>query len=192
MRKLLIAFSLIVLSAWTISARHKDVLGVEGPLTFNGVQFELSEVEKLDSVTTIQTYKSKDNGEYIETLQIQLIEQTDSAREKVAEKVLELAERKAYDFFCDYDVMEAPNGKEFILNYREVFQNIDKPAKVNFNCSHYSSTMLSDGAPAVVIYGYYRNYLTDDIDGTVSEIDGITQSCLNAMMMDQKPTIAKK
>lgn len=191
MRNIVLVVSILVLSAWTYSSGHEDKLGVTGPLTFGEVVFELSEVEQVDSVTIVQTYTTKENENYSESLYVQLIEQTDSAKSMVADKVFELAERKRFDLFCEYNVMQSPDAKEFVIYYQEVFQTMNEPAKVEFNCRHYTAVNLSDNTPAVVIYGYSRIYVTDNIDEAVKKVEGITQSSIDEMMSGSIPKVNK-
>jgi hypothetical protein len=164
---------------------------VPGPLSFGEVVFELSEVEQIDSVTIVQTYTTEDNEEYTETLYVQLIEQTDSAKSMVADKVLELAERKRFDLFCEYNVMQSPDAKEFVIYYQEVSQKMNEPSKIEFNCRHYTAVTLNDSTPAVVIYGYSRIYIDDDIDAALAKVEDITQNSINEMMSGNIPKVLK-
>lgn len=139
----------------------ENILGVNGPLTFNKTKFELALSGTPDKNLYLHAYLP--NGEAIETynqkMSLLLIETDTELEEIVTSKIKDLAEYKKKDRNAQYSSREIKNGAEYIVEYTKCDYNGPKINLVEYNVSKVKRINTNGGKKAILIYTYsWRSY----------------------------------
>src|SRR6478735_2290658 len=118
--KVIIGFLVFaVLLNFETNAQTADHLQVPGPLKFHGEAFELAWSSHPSATYYKQEYVRK--GEKVESFNemvlLEFLAGNATPKGMVAQKVQELEKRKQTDPLVNFEVIESPDGKEFILDF---------------------------------------------------------------------------
>ncbi len=141
---------LIIVPVFSNSA--KDLLSIPGPISFNNSRFEL----QWSSHPTGTYYKheyirsAENTSNYTEMMMIEIIDGDISPKDAFAIKVKELTARKEIDPVCNFDILVADGGDEYILD----FVLSDGKSTVEWNLYRYTLQKNKRGNDFLVLMAY--------------------------------------
>jgi hypothetical protein len=192
MKTTICALAAMLFSFTTIDQKPIDRIGVKGPLKFNQTSFKLSWTAQPNDNYYVQEYVPV--GETVESfnqmLTIHLFVTDLDAKEAVAQKVMELTERKKIDAVCNYQVTESPDGQEFVVDFLVGESEDDKMTIVEFNVHRYKQIEISKNEKALVIYSYSKRSYGADITEFFKTLKSDRASCLNQMTVAEIPAMS--
>ena len=191
MKTTLLLFSVLFLSFTTINSNPIDKLGVKGPLEFNKTRFNLAFANHPRANYYIQEYLPA--GETVEKfnqmMSIHLFQTELETVDLVNHKIAELTERKKTDGVCNYEIIESPDGKEFILDFLLSETKGDEMTIVEFNVYHYKEIQVGDDQKAVVVYAYSKRSYGNKIIKFLKNLKDDRTTHLNQMIAAKMPEI---
>ena len=191
MKRTLIALSTFLFIFMTIPDNTVDRLGVKGPLEFNKTEFKLVWTDNPNDNYYIQEYLP--DGEDLETfnqmLTIHLFDTDMKIKNAVGQKVKELKKRKKTDAICNYQVIESPDGKEFIVDFILGESEGDAMTIVEFNVYRYKQIKISKKKNAIIVYTYSKRSYGDDITTFFETLGNDRTRYLNEMTSSEIPSI---
>lgn len=191
MKTMLIVLSILLSSFTTITDKPIDRLGVKGPLEFNNINFKLAWTDKPNDIYYIQEYLP--DGEkperFNQMLTIHLFDTEIKIKDAVGQKIKELTERKKTDAVCNYQVIESPDGNEFIVDFLLGESKDDQMTIVEFNVYRYKQIEISKKRKAIIVYAYSKRSYGDDITNFFKTLKDDRTNYLNQMISADIPIV---
>ena len=191
MRKTLLILSVFFFSFTIESDKPVDRIGVTGPLKFSKTSFNLAWADKPNDKYYIQEYLPK--GEKLESfnqmLTIHLFDIDIKTKDAVNQKINELTEKKKIDPTCNYQLIESPDGKEFIVTFFLGESKNDKMTIVEFNIYRYKQIEIAKKKKAIIVYTYSKRGYGADITAFFDTLKTERINYLNEMISVEIPKI---
>ena len=186
---------LFITSLFMLSAVKTDDtverLNVKGPLEFNNTKFHLKWSDVPRDGYYIQEYlpKKENLEDFSQMITIHLFDMGVSIDDALGQKIKELEKRKENDPICNYQMIESPDGDEFIIDFLLGESENDEMKLVEFNIYRYKEVKVEKGKEAVLIYAYTKRSYSEDIKGFFSTLKSERQSHLEEMTSIELPKI---
>lgn len=160
-----------------------DRLGITGPLLFGKTNFELAWSDKPKDNYYVQEYLPKNESleKFNQMLAIHLFVMDNELKSAVQQKMKWLEERKKTDPVCNYNLIESPDGKEFILDFIVGQNESNKMTIAEFNVYKYSKITLQ-GKNAIVVYSFSKRSYGDAITSFLKDLSTDRNMYLNQMI----------
>jgi hypothetical protein len=193
MKSLLIIFTSILLFSFT-GDTVTDYLSIKGPLKYNQTNFDLKWSDRPNDKYYIQEYlpKGESLNDFNQMITIHLFDTNIKLKEAVNQKAKELDKRKETDAVCNYQIIDSPDGKEFIVDFLISESKDDKMTIAEFNVYHYRQIELDKKHKAIAVYAYSKRSYGDDITGFLKTLKNERNIHLNEMISLKKPLIKLK
>lgn len=192
MKKYLLLLATVLCSFTFIDNNAVDRLGVTGPLTFNGISFNLAWTDKPNDNYYIQEYVP--TGEKVDNfnqmLTIHLFNTDINLKTAVQQKIKELNDRKKADPTCNYQVTQSPDGKEFMVDFLLGESKGDKMTIAEFNIYRYKQVDIGDKKIGILVYAYSKRAYVDDITPFYKNLGSDRIKLLNEMIGSAMPGVA--
>lgn len=163
-------------------------------ITFNNVDYTLSWSSHPDTRYYKHEYLPKgETSEHFNTmLMLEFIQGDLSAKDAAQAQVKELIKRKKTDPVCNYDIVENPDGQEFILDFLISYGKADKVRLVEWNAYHYKAYTDKAGHKGVVMFALSHRTYADDISPFLKSFHDYRQVNKNALVEFPIPEIQIK
>lgn len=168
-----------------------DRIGVKGPLTFNKTRFNLSSTDTPNATYYIQEYLpgGEKSESFHQMLTLHLFDKDITVKAAVKQKVQELENRKKTDPTCQYQVTEAPDGKEFIVDFLLGESKGEMMTIIEFNIYRYKQVDLGDKKKGILVYAYTKRAYGDDITPFLKNLRNERSDFLNVMIGSEIPVV---
>ena len=190
MKKYLLFFCIALLS-FTNSTDPVDRIGVKEPLKFNDLSFALSWSDHPKDYYYIQEYlpQNETSEHFNQMLTLHVFDKDVTAEAAMNQKVKELEIRKKTDKLCNYQVIESPDGKEFVVDFL-LSQSIgDKLSVIEFNAYRYKKVSVGNNKTGILVYAYTKRSYGDDTTGFLQKLGDDRAKMLVAMQTIVLPEI---
>ena len=187
---LLFISSLLMLSALKTD-ETVERLNVKGPLEFNNTKFHLKWSDIPRDGYYIQEYlpKKENLEDFNQMITIHLFDMGVSIDEALRQKIKELEKRKENDPICNYQMIESPDGNEFIIDFLLGENENEEMKLVEFNIYRYKKVKVENGKEAVLVYAYTKRSYDEDIKDFFSTLKSKRQRHLEEMTSIKIPKI---
>ena len=158
-------------------------LGIKGPLVFGDTSFQLAWTDKPNEKYYVQEYLPKNESleKFNQMLSVYLFITDTSPKIAVQQKIKWLDEKKKTDPVCNYNLIESPDGKEFILDFILSQSQSNKMTTVEFNVYRYAKLNLN-GKEAISVYSYSKRSYGDSIAPFLTDLSKDKNKYLNQMI----------
>jgi len=158
-------------------------LGIKGPLVFGDTSFQLAWTDKPNEKYYVQEYLPKNESleKFNQMLSVYLFITDTSPKIAVQQKIKWLDEKKKTDPVCNYNLIESPDGKEFILDFILSQSQSNKMTTVEFNVYRYAKLNLN-GKEAISVYSYSKRSYGDSIATFLTDLSKDKNKYLNQMI----------
>lgn len=175
----------------TVSDDVTDRIGVKGPLTFNGVNYNLAWSDKPKDYYYIQEYlpEGEKPESFNQMMTIHLFVTEMSVYDAVQQKVKELKRRKNTDPLCNYQVTESPDGKEYMVDFLLSESRGDEMTIAEFNVYRYKQVDLGNNQTGLLVYAYSKRSYGDDITGFLTILKDEKINYLKEMAAVEIPAV---
>jgi len=157
-------------------------LGIKGPITFDGVSYELAWTNTRDGNFYIQEYipRGQKLETYTQMITVKLLKKETALSVVTLERMNQLEERKKSDALCQYALIESPDSKEYILDFitSESEGKILKSA--SFNIYRYRQIEIT-GKPALLQLAYTQRAMGEGIEGMLRSVAAKRDQLISAM-----------
>jgi hypothetical protein len=181
--------SLTLLAGPTTDSTIIERLGVKGPITFDGVSYELAWTNTRDGNFYIQEYipRGQKLETYTQMITVKLLKKETALSVVTLERMNLLEERKKSDALCQYALIESPDSKEYILDFitSESEGKILKSA--SFSIYRYRQIEIA-GKPALLQLAYTQRAMSDGIEGMLRSVAAKRDYLISAMAETTMPT----
>jgi len=186
-------FSLIklLLPLLTISENVENLLGVNGPLTFNKTEFNLSLSGKPEKNMVLHVYlpKGEDLDNYNQKTTLILLNSKKDIDGVIKDKIKDLAQRQKLDFNCTYSVQEMVEGKESMIEYVQTESDGKKLSEAEYSLSRVKWLSENDNGNYILIYTYtWRTYDAEAQD-MIKNIKSYRTDFLNELSKKELPEV---
>lgn len=188
---MIITFCSFIFNLFISNANVGDALGVQGPLTFNKISFDLAESTKIDEKVYVQSYlpKNETMENFNQKLSILIIDTDKEIEEVVLKKTKDLAELKKIDHNTSFSSREINSGKEYILEYTTCEYANKKLNLVEYNVSKIHRIKTLSGKNAVMIYTYSWRSYEDETTLFLSTLDRFKEEFIADMTHTPVPAV---
>jgi len=194
-KNILISFTFVILFSFSIAIAgdDKDMIGVEGPLSFNETSFDLVWSDKARDNYYIQEYlpagEQLETFEQMMTLHVFLIDM--SIDDAVQSKLNELEKRSKTDAICKGSVAEtaSSDGKEILLDFLLSETQKDTPEIVEYNVYRYVPVNIGDGEKGILVYAYTKRAYGNNVEGFLETINKERRNIVNQMGNTEVPKV---
>ncbi|HMS65631.1 MAG TPA: hypothetical protein PKD83_10305 [Ignavibacteria bacterium] len=168
-----------------------DRIGVQGPLNFDGINYNLVWSDKPRDTYYIQEYLPE--GENVESfkqmLTIHLFDVDITAEDGVNRKINELKKRAETDPICFYDVYKSPDGSEVMIDFTLGENKNGEQTIAEFNIYRYKLTATGSGKNALLVYAYTERAYGESISGFLKDLKSVRPELTNKMSQTELPAI---
>ena len=190
--KVIIGFLVFaVLLNFETKAQTTDHLKVPGPVNFHGEEFHLSWSSHPSYTYYKQEYVRK--GEKVESFNemvlLEFLAGNATPKGMVAQKVQELEKRKQTDPLVNFEVIESPDGKEFILDFIMSSGPAENLEIAEWNAYRYKSVKDASGKKGVILLGISRRAYGNEITSFLKELKSSRPSYRNELIDFTMPAI---
>jgi len=197
MKKLFISL-LVCLTFFTFNqksvAQVTNYYGTAESIAFNGVDYTLSWSSHPDTRYYKHEYLPKaEVADHFNTmLMLEFIQGDLSAKDAAQAQVKELIKRKKTDPVCNYDMVESPDGQEFILDFLMSDGKADKVRLIEWNAYHYKAYTDKAGHKGVVMFALSHRAYGDDVSPFLKSLHEYRQTNRNEIIKYPIPEIQIK
>jgi len=175
----------LIASLLLITSMNEPIerLGIKGPLVFGDTSFQLAWTDKPNEKYYVQEYLPKNESleKFNQMLSVYLFITDTSPKMAVQQKIKWLDEKKKTDPVCNYNLIESPDGKEFILDFILSQSQSNKMTTVEFNVYRYAKLNLN-GKGAISVYSYSKRSYGDSIAPFLTDLSKDKNKYLNQMI----------
>jgi hypothetical protein len=178
----------------TSFAQVTNYYGTPDVITFNNIDYNFSWSAHPDARYYKHEYLPKGEvADHFNTmLMLEFIQGDLSAKDAAQAQIKELIKRKKTDVVCNYDMVESPDGKEFILDFLMSDGEADKLRLVEWNAYHYKAYTDKAGHNGVVLFGLSHRAYGGDISAFLKSLHDYRQTNRNEIIKFPIPEIQIK
>jgi len=169
----------------------ENYFGIPKNIQFENVDYTLSWSAHPNKVYFKQEYlpRGQNPDHFSNMLMIDFAEGDFTAKDVANNKIGTLQERKKTDPVCNYELIESPDGKEFILDFLMSVSANEKVNLVEWNCYHYKSYTDKAGHKGVVLYGISNRAYDDGVTPFLQNLPKQRKDIINAIIKFPIPEI---
>ena len=172
----LIAFFGILTFAVLLNVETKaqavDFLKVPGPVKFHGSDFHLAWTSHPNETYYNQEYMQR--GEKVESFKemvlLEFLIGEFTAKDLITKKVQELDNRKKTDPLVNYEIIESPDGKEYIIDFIMSSGPAENLEIVEWNAYRYKIVNDATGKKGVVLFAISRRAYGKEITAFLKDL----------------------
>ncbi len=196
MKKIFLALTiLLILSTAQISfAQVTNYYGTPESINFNGVDFNLVWSSHPNKSYYKHEYipKGESSEHFKNMLMLDFIQGDFKLKDAVQLQIDKIQERKKTDAVANYDLVESPDGKEFILDF---LMSTTKDGKVNlveWSAYHYKNYTDKAGHTGVLLFAISHRAYDDAVDTFLKSLIEYRMENRNALIKSPMPEIQIK
>ena len=168
--------------------------GIPVSLTFNKLDYKLSWSSHPNNVYYKQEYIPKGNSAdtFKDMVLIDFIETDADLKDAVKVQVAKIQERKKTDAVCNYDIVESPDGKEFVLDFLMSDRKDNKLTVLEWSAYHYKTYTDKAGHKGVLLFGICHRAYGDESNDMLKNLSKFRADNRNALIAYPIPDIQIK
>jgi hypothetical protein len=165
-------FALAFLMNTEAKAQVQDYLQVPGPVIFHKQKFNLAwSSHPNDTYYKHEYVKAGEKVEsYKEMVMLEFLEGNLTPKEVAANKVKELENRKNTDPLVNYDVINSPDGKEYIVDFIMSTGPADASEIVEWNAYRYKQVQEKSGKTGLLLMAISRRAYGNESTGFLKDL----------------------
>jgi len=175
----------------TLKSQIVERIGLNGPLEFNKTEFNLVWSQKPQDNYYVQEYipKNETVDRFNELITVNVFLVSNTVQNAVQQKIENLNKRKETDKLCNYNIIESPDEKEFILDCLLSLEKDNKLNTVEFIIYRYKQIELENHKKALLIYSYSKRSYDEHIPEFLKHLAVEKTDLLNVMISKDLPEI---
>ncbi|WP_374440763.1 hypothetical protein [Epilithonimonas sp.] len=175
----------------TLKSQIVERICLNGPLEFNKTEFNLVWSQKPQDNYYVQEYipKNETVDRFNELITVNVFLVNNTVQNAVQQKIENLNKRKETDKLCNYNIIESPDGKEFILDCLLSLEKDNKLNTVEFIIYRYKQIELENHKKALLIYSYSKRSYDEHIPEFLKHLAVEKTDLLNVMISKDLPEI---
>lgn len=197
MKKTLLALTILITILSTFlssSAQVVNYYGTPESINFNGIDFSLSWSSHPNTIYYKHEYipRGENSERFNNMLMLDFIEGDFKLKDVVQLQIDKIQDRKKTDAVANYDLIQSPDGKEFILDF---LMSTSKDGKVNlieWNAYHYKSYTDKAGHNGVLLFALSHRAYDNDVDTFLKSLREYRTENRNALIKFPTPEIQIK
>ena len=180
---------LLLIPVLLTAQETEDLLNVKGPMIFNNTQFYLSYSNHPEDIYYVQQYLPKNQtfNNFKQMLVFNVYVTDMTPKQALSQQIIDLDKRKENDSLLTYEIMESPDGNEFLLSFRISDLAYGQPLeKVEYCVYRYSSQVKND-KEILTIYSYINRSFGEEIEPYIANLEEIKEGFVNEMSIIKLP-----
>ncbi|MES2265296.1 MAG: hypothetical protein V4520_00965 [Bacteroidota bacterium] len=197
MKKTFLALTILLtlLTTSQISfAQVANYYGTAESINFNGIDFNLAWSSHPNANYYKHEYIPKgENSEHFKNmLMLDFIKGDFKLKDAVQLQIDKIQERKKTDAVANYDLVESPDGKEFILDFLMSTTKDNKVNLVEWSAYHYKSYTDKAGHTGVLLFAISHRAYDNDVDTFLKSLTEYRMENRKALIKFPMPEIQIK
>jgi hypothetical protein len=190
----ILAFGFLSFAGYGQTGAVVNYYGIPDNIPFEGTDYILSWSSHPNEVYYKHEClpKGEKPNHFVNMLMIDFIQGNFTAKDVAGNKIKTLIERKKTDAVCNYDLIESPDGKEFILDFIMSTSTNNKTNLVEWSCYHYKNYADKEGHIGVILYGISNRGYDDDVTSFLRTLPQRRETARNAIIKNPIPEIQIK
>jgi hypothetical protein len=190
----ILAFGFLSFAGYGQTGAVVNYYGIPDNIAFEGTDYLLSWSSHPNEVYYKHEYlpKGEKPDHFFNMLMIDFIQGDFTAKDVASNKIKTLIERKKTDAACNYDLIESPDGKEFILDFIMSTSANNKTDLVEWSCYHYKNYTDKSGHKGVILYGISNRGYDNDVTSFLQTLPKRRETARDAVIKAPVPEIQIK
>jgi hypothetical protein len=168
--------------------------GTSETITFNNLDYKFSWSSHPNAVSYKHEYIPNGNSaeHFEDMLMLDFIQGDLKLKDVVQTQVNNILERKKTDAVCNYDLVESPDGKEFILDFLMSTSKNDKVNLIEWNAYHYKNYTDNARHMGVVLFAVSHRAYDNDVTPFLKSLSEYREVNRNELIKFSIPEIQIK
>ena len=197
-KSLLCLFVLILLSIVSFTEKIKsdivDYYDISQSIDFNGLKYRLSWSSHPNNQYYKQEYIPQGNSisKFEDMVVIDFLRSDITLLNAVQAQIKILTDRKKTDAVCNYNLVNSPDGKEYILDFLMSEGDSNGISILEWNAYHYKVYVDKAGHKGVLLFGVSHRAYDDKVQTFLASLKTYRDTYTNALIGYSMPEIQVK